>query len=112
MVKKLHDIDVGRTIAKYRKSKGLTQEVVAEILDISNEAVSRIERGIVMPTVARLIEFAEIFDCQAADLLTQSSHRPDDQTAYIGELLAKLDTNDRKLLVETIEKWAQRLARD
>lgn len=102
-------VQVGKTIAKYRKSKGLTQEVVAELLNVGNEAVSRIERGTVMPTVARLVEFAEIFDCQAADLITQSSSRVDDQGAYINGLLSGLNNDDRVLVVEMVEKLVERL---
>ncbi len=40
---------IGRTIAEYRQATGLTQAQVAEILDISNDAVSRMERGDIMP---------------------------------------------------------------
>lgn len=32
---------IGKAIAKYRQERGLTQEQVAEILQIGNEAVSR-----------------------------------------------------------------------
>ncbi|MBV7515889.1 helix-turn-helix domain-containing protein, partial [Pseudomonas sp. PDM25] len=53
---------VGRAIAKQRSRRGLTQEEVAERLGVGNEAVSRIERGIVMPNIERLLELAGIFD--------------------------------------------------
>ncbi|WP_163571098.1 helix-turn-helix domain-containing protein, partial [Klebsiella pneumoniae] len=52
---------VGRAIARNRIASNLTQEQVAERLGIGNEAVSRMERGVVMPTVARLAELADIF---------------------------------------------------
>ncbi|MGA4815312.1 helix-turn-helix domain-containing protein [Pseudomonas aeruginosa] len=38
---------VGRAIAKQRMRCGMTQDEVAEILGVGNEAVSRIERGII-----------------------------------------------------------------
>ena len=60
---------IGRAIAQYRQQSGLTQEQVAEKLQIGNEAVSRMERGLIMPNVVRLLELAEIFDCTAAELL-------------------------------------------
>ncbi|MBV7515832.1 helix-turn-helix domain-containing protein, partial [Pseudomonas sp. PDM25] len=53
---------VGQAIAKQRSRSGLTQEEVAERLGVGNEAVSRIERGIVMPNIERLLELAGIFD--------------------------------------------------
>ena len=95
---------VGLTIAKYRQQSGLTQNEVAEKLNIGYEAVSRMERGIVMPTVERLVELAEIFDCEAADLLTQSSNRIEDQSAQIKSLLSDLGEQDRLLLLDIITK--------
>ena len=95
---------VGLTIAKYRQQSGLTQNEVAEKLNIGYEAVSRMERGIVMPTVERLVELAEIFDCEAADLLTQTSNRVEDQSAQIKSLLSDLGEQDRLLLLDIITK--------
>jgi transcriptional regulator with XRE-family HTH domain len=102
---------VGRAIARNRTASQLTQEQVAARLGIGNEAVSRMERGIVMPTVARLVELAEIFGCDAADLLSEASTRTSDQAKYVGQLLAKLSGNDRTMVVEIVERLAGRLAR-
>lgn len=102
---------IGRAIAKHRADSGFTQEQVAEQLGIGNEAVSRMERGLVMPTVARLVELAEIFGCDAADLLTEASSRTSDQGKYVGQILAKLSGNDRTMVVEIVERLATRLAR-
>ena len=99
---------VGLTIAKYRQQSGLTQNEVAEKLNIGYEAVSRMERGIVMPTVERLVELAEIFNCEAADLLTQSSNRIEDQSAQIKSLLSDLGEQDRLLLLDIITKLVNR----
>ena len=100
---------VGRAIAKQRIRSGLTQEEVAERLGIGNEAVSRIERGIVVPNIERLVEFANIFDCEVADLLTEASSRPDDQATRISRLLMTLDHEDRQLIVDLVERLAERL---
>ena len=100
---------VGLTIAKYRQQSGLTQNEVAEKLNIGYEAVSRMERGIVMPTVERLVELAEIFDCEAADLLPQSSNRIEDQSAQIKSLLSILEDSDRVFLLDLITKLVERL---
>lgn len=102
---------VGRAIAKHRVASNLTQEQVAERLGIGNEAVSRIERGIVIPTIARLVELAEIFDCDASDLLTEASHRSSDQASHLSKMLVKLNGHDRTLVIEVVERLAARLAR-
>ncbi|MDP9154398.1 MAG: helix-turn-helix domain-containing protein [Pseudomonadota bacterium] len=102
---------VGRAIARNRIAASLTQEQVAEQLGIGNEAVSRIERGIVMPNVARLVELADIFNCGIADLLTEVSSRSSDQASYLTRLLTRLSSKDRELIVEMVERLTTRLAR-
>lgn len=102
-------LSVGRTIAKHRLACGMTQEQVAELLNIGVEAVSRIERGVVLPTVIRLINFAHIFACNVADLLTESSPRSSDQAAYLDGLLSQLHETDRAMLISIVEQLVQRL---
>lgn len=102
---------VGRAIARQRNRCGLTQEEVAERLGIGNEAVSRIERGVVMPNIERLMELAAIFGCETADLLTEASTRPEDQASRIQYLLSALDHADRQLVMGLVESLAERLGR-
>lgn len=102
---------VGRAIAKQRIACNLTQEVVAERLGIGLEAVSRMERGVVIPTVVRLFELADIFECDAADLLTEASSRSSDQASHLNRLLSRLSTADRALLLEVFERLSTRLTR-
>ncbi len=100
---------VGKAISKKRAAKGLTQEEVAEQLNIGYEAVSRIERGVVMPTIARLSELADIFECGIDELLIETSNRSEDQADYLASLLAKLGDSDRAMIVEIVEKLSSRL---
>lgn len=105
---KLVSQTIGRAIAKHRQLAGLTQAQVAEMLNISNEAVSRMERGTIMPTVARLIYLADIFGCETADLLTESSSKTIDQSRYLANLLGQLDEMERVEIMEIMErmiKW-------
>ncbi len=104
-------VAIGKVIAKRRQAINLTQEQLAEILEIGSEAVSRIERGTVMPTLSRLIELADLFQCHVSALLTESSYRPDDQAQYLCNLLATLDTSDRAMIVDMVERLATRLVR-
>lgn len=102
---------IGNAIAKRRSQCDLTQEVVAEKLGIGYEAVSRIERGVVIPNITRLAELAEIFHCSTADLLREMSPIPVDQASHITQLLAPLSQEDRKLVIELVEQLATRLGR-
>ncbi|WP_256357510.1 helix-turn-helix domain-containing protein [Halomonas sp. 18071143] len=77
--------NIGRAIAKQRVRCQLTQEEVAERLGVGNEAVSRIERGRVIPNIVRLLELAEIFNCEAAELLGEASvHIPESVRPALG----------------------------
>lgn len=99
---------IGQAIAKYRQAAGLTQAQLAEILDIGNDAVSRMERGTTTPSVVRLLELAEIFQCEVADLLTDSSNRPLDQARQLERLLNQLDDEERAefmMLIERLLRW-------
>lgn len=99
---------IGRAIAKYRQAVGLTQAELAEILGIGNDAVSRMERGTTVPTVLRLVELAEIFQCEVADLLTESSTRSLDQARRLETLLQELSLSERVECVDLVErmiKW-------
>ncbi|PYC29608.1 transcriptional regulator [Aquipseudomonas alcaligenes] len=102
---------VGRAISRQRCRAGMTQEEVAERLGVGNEAVSRIERGIVIPNIVRLFELAAIFGCEAAELLTESSSLPDDQAARISRMLVPLDAHDRHLILDMVERLTQRLSK-
>ncbi|MEW5698326.1 helix-turn-helix domain-containing protein [Pseudomonas synxantha] len=102
---------VGRAIARQRSRCGLTQEQVAECLGMGNEAVSRIERGIVMPNIERLVELAAIFGCETADLLTEGSSRSEDQARRLYTLLSRLEVADRDLVMDLVERLVGRLDR-
>lgn len=99
---------IGLAIAKYRQASGLTQAQLAEMLGISNDAVSRMERGKTVPTVLRLLELSEIFQCELADLITESSNRITDQARALEKILVVLDNNERAellYLIERLIKW-------
>ena len=103
--------NVGKAIGRQRNQSGFTQEQVAEHLNIGMEAVSRMERGIVVPTVVRLAELAQLFGCELADFLRETSNRPTEQGIVLSQQLDRLDDADRTLLLETVERLVERLAR-
>lgn len=105
------NVAIGRAVAKQRVKSGLTQEELGQELGLHDEAISRLERGVVMPTVTRLAELADIFGCNVADLMTQGSSRSSDQGKYLGQLLAALTADDRTIVIEFVERFAGRLAR-
>lgn len=101
---------VGQAIAKYRKAAGYSQAKVAEILGLSNDAISRMERGTITLNIERLCEFAELFDCSVVDLLTDSQLQPSDQIYQLDRMLSQLELRQRTMLITLIEQiiaWKQ-----
>lgn len=102
-------VRVAESIKLCREKTGMSQDQVGELLDIGAEAVSRIERGVSIPTLTRLAELADIFKCPIEDLLGSSSTRAVDQAEYIAKLINALPTNDRTMIVDVVEQICERL---
>lgn len=100
---------IGKAIANRRTIASLTQEQVAEKLGIGQEAISRMERGVAIPTVARLAELADVYKCNLDQLLTEASDREDDQAKAILAIVGRLSNADRLLLIEWLKVFANRL---
>ena len=92
-----------------RLERGLTQEDLAERLNVGNEAVSRMERGTVPPSVARLHELAGIFKCSVCDLLIESSARAEEQSVYLSKLLANVSDDDRNVILDVVRKLSEHM---
>ena len=59
---------IGEFIAKKRKQKKLTQEVLAEKLNVSKNAVSKWERGICLMDMSLLKPLSEILEVSINEL--------------------------------------------
>lgn len=66
---------IGSNVLYYRKQKGLTQEQVAERLDVSFQTVSAWEHDDYLPQLEKLEKLAEVLDVTIADLC--SAHQAD-----------------------------------
>lgn len=53
---------LGAHIAKIRKERGLTQSELAELIDVAFETVSRLERGISIPSLRTLEKIGNALD--------------------------------------------------
>ena len=100
---------LGAAIAARRLQSGLSQEVVAERLGIGQEAVSRTERGVVTPSLQRLLEFSDVFGCRVDELILPTSDRPNDQAAWLSRQMEDLTDKDRELVVHLIDQLCGRL---
>lgn len=111
LVKSTIKQSIGQAVAKQRKAVGLTQAQLAERLNLSLDAISRLERGNIGLTVERLVELAEIFGCETADLLHEGSTRVRDQARELEDLLQELAEEERIELLSLVRQmieWKKR----
>ena len=63
------NIEIANRLLEYRKKSGLSQEELAEKLNISRQSVSKWERAEASPDTDNLIELAKIYGVTMDDLL-------------------------------------------
>lgn len=61
---------IGKFIAECRKKQKITQEQLAEMLGISDRAVSKWERGLNLPDVSLMLKLSSIFNITVNELLS------------------------------------------
>ena len=70
---------VGERIAILRKEQKMTQEDLAEKLDITGQAVSKWENGNAMPELSLFSKLTELLNCSADDLLFEKKKESRDR---------------------------------
>lgn len=96
-------IALGQRIRDLRRKRGLTQEQLAELADLSTPYVSHLERGSKKPSLAVLVRLSESLEVTADQLL--SGNQVMDKTAYyleVQELLEDCTTCERAVLTDII----------
>ena len=61
----------GQVIQRTRKERGLTQEELAEKINIASNSISRIERGMLLPALPTLVDICNALEI-GADLVLAS----------------------------------------
>jgi len=60
---------VGKTIAAFRHARGMTQQKLATVMNVSHQAVSKWENGAALPDIQTLIELTRLFGITVEQLL-------------------------------------------
>ncbi len=89
---------LGEKIAKQRKELNLTQEQLAEILNVSRQSVSKWESDIAFPETEKLLELGKLFDCSMDYLLKEEvTEKSGGQTSGFAE---KVEEISRKVITD------------
>ncbi len=101
--------ELGRTyIAEWRESKGLTQEQLAEGIDLSRSTLSKIETSEAPYTQRSLEAIARVLNCQPFDLLRPIAAKEQQSpgaTLRSALLSYGVDRSQMDLLIGIIDKF-------
>jgi len=109
--KRLTASRIGERFAELRRDRGLTQDQLAERLQVERETVSRFERGVTDPSMTKVLEICEVLEVPVASLITRISVNVSDYRVRIEAALQVCVPADRELLCETLERLADRLGK-
>ena len=65
---------LGERLKMYRTQKGLSQEKIAEMLDVSRQAVTKWEAGQTTPSSDNLIALANLYDVSLDELIGKNEN--------------------------------------
>lgn len=102
MAIKMNQEKIGMFISNLRKEKGLTQAALAEMLNITDRAVSKWERGLSLPDSSIMLPLCEILGINVNELLTGERINMENYNKKADELLIEMtrmkEQRDKELL--------------
>ncbi len=103
---------IGKTVKSYRKKLGLTQSELAEMVDLSDQHISRIESGCYIPSLTTFFELVKTlkidlqefgFDIEVTKnptktaLLNKISKASDPELVFYENIINAIDNSFEKL---------------
>jgi len=97
-------------VKKLRLEKRLTQEQLAERSDLTAESVTRVERGVRMPTLRTLGKIAHGLGVSPAQLVdVDLQGKAPKVSRHIAKIVAKLEDEDERVQAGAVEVLAAHL---
>lgn len=99
---------IGRRIKAAREKKRLTQEQLAELVDLSPMHVSVIERGVKLPKLETLINIANTLDVSADELLQDVvNNQTKLYASEASELIDQLSREDQRRVLAALRSFVE-----
>ena len=95
---------IGRRIQKIRKQKGLTQEQLAERVNISPHYLSALERGVYNIKLDLLVDILNVLNCSADEVfqdVVDSSSKI--KASQLSEKLKGLPLQEQRKILEVVD---------
>lgn len=95
--------DIGARIRTARLSKKMTQEQLANAVDVGTTHISHIETGNTIPSLQTFIAIVNVLGCSADELLCRelTASRPI-LGSWLSELVADCTPDEAKILADTV----------
>lgn len=88
--------EIGRRIQSRRKQQGYTQEQLAELMNVSIQMISNLERGNKAIRIDNLVRLSQILQVSTDYILTGKQSAED--TGLLSAQIARLSERDRRML--------------
>ena len=98
---------IGQQIRKSRKARGLSQEQLAEMVNISTTHMSHIETGNTKLSLSVLVDIANALDVRTDDLLDRSQYTTGNAVEEIAAMLESCSAQEAKVVVDIVKTVKQ-----
>lgn len=93
--------EIGKRIQNRRKQQGYTQEQLADLMNVSIQMISNLERGIKAIRIDNLINLSAILDISTDYILTGKETA--DDIGVLTSRISQLPDKDRKMIEMLVE---------
>ncbi len=94
---------LGKSIRKNREKLSLTQDKLADLLNVSTHYIYELERGMKLPSLTMLMQIAETFHVSIDSMLTESNEFNNDNN-NLDLLLKDLSDSKKEKLYEILRQ--------
>jgi transcriptional regulator with XRE-family HTH domain len=103
-IKWLLPMEFVKRLIELRKQRGLTQQALADGIELHVNQIKRYEAGTAQPTLETLVRLARELHTTLDDLVFGEDHRsPDDDLRLQFEALTQFDEHERIVVKELLE---------
>ncbi len=93
---------IGKNIATRRKKLGLSQKELAQKLDVTDNAIIRMEKGMIAPKMGRMQEIADTLECPVVSLFITHDSTASEYALYIADRIRRFPPQTQEYLLDLI----------
>lgn len=95
---------IGKRIQEFRKKKGMTQEELSEVIDISPHYLSALERGVYNIKLETLVKILNCLDCSADEVFCDVVNKSCAVTSSrLSERLESLPAEEQEKILAVVD---------